>query len=279
MRHKLYQFSFSLIAVLLIVIMPISAQDSELATLDPTGITITYWHEWDDAQLQGINLIISDFNENNEWNVRVNAVALGSSRNIRQRLDNGQANQQLPNLSGALFITDAQRYYLNGTLIPLDTYLNDPTWGFTDDELTDINPNILAMNRVATEPFDNQLLSFPIGISANVMSVNLEMLEELGFDAPPTTLDDLRSIACAASETTKANGEQIKGFPIRLSAQDMYSFIVSQGGTIFDEESLTISFTDEVTIEVLTFFKLYIMMVVLIFQKVRFPIPVILPSA
>ena len=59
------------------------------------------------------------------------------------------------------------------------------------------------------------------------MSVNLEMLAELGFDGPPTSFQEFHDVACAASDMTGPNGEDVQGFPIRVSASDMYSFIIA----------------------------------------------------
>lgn len=232
----------------------VSAQD-DLSSVDPTGQTITYWHEWDGAQQEAIDIIINDFNANNEWGITVEQVALGSSGSVRDQISAGITTGELPNLSGATFVNDAMGYYLDGVLVPLDQYYYDPTWGFTEEEIADLDQNLLDGNRANIGPFEGDLLAWPIGLSLNVLSVNMDMLAELGFDAPPATLEEFRAVACAAAELEGPNGEDVQGFPIRTSGTDLYSFIIANGGQIFDTEADAYDFTNDAFIEVGQFFQ------------------------
>ncbi len=227
----------------------VSAQD-DLSSVDPTGQTITYWHEWDGAQQEALDIIISDINANNEWGITVEQVALGSSGSVRDQLSAGITTGELPNLSGATFVNDAMGYFLDGVLVPFDQYYYDPTWGFTEEEQADLDQNLLDGNRPNIGPFTGDLLAWPIGLSFNVLSVNMDMLGELGFEAPPTTLEDFRAVSCAAAELEGPNGEDVQGFPIRTSGTDLYSFIIANGGQIFDTEADAYDFTNDGLIEV-----------------------------
>ncbi len=232
----------------------VGAQD-DLADVDPTGQTITYWHEWDGAQGEAIDLIIADFNDNNEWGITVEQVPIGSTGAVRDQISAGITTGELPNLSGATFANDAMGYFLDGVLVPLDAYYNDPTWGFSEEEIADFDQALLDSNRPTIGLFDGELLAWPSGLSFNVMSVNLEMLAELGFDGPPTDLETFREVACAASELEGPNGEDVQGFPIRTSGQDFYSFAASNGAVIFDEEAGAYDFTSDEFLEIGQFFQ------------------------
>jgi multiple sugar transport system substrate-binding protein len=248
------------IAALLIALMlsfgVVMAQDTgDLSTIDPTGQTIVYWHEWDGAQLTAIDEIIANFNETNEYDITVETVAQGNTGNMDDAMNAAITSGDLPNLVGG-FSNTAQSYYLDGVLVPLDPYVNDPTWGFSEAEMANINFDLIdQFNRVAGEPFNDQLLAWPIGLSTVVLSVNMEMLEELGFDAPPQSLEEFREVACGAAELTTEGGDDVQGFPIRANGQDMEAFIVSQGGQIFDPETNEFDFDNEIALEVLTFFQ------------------------
>ncbi|MAS33029.1 MAG: hypothetical protein CL610_03415 [Anaerolineaceae bacterium] len=246
-----------LIATLMLGVGAASAQitEVEIPAELPEGITITYWHEWDGAQQEAIDIIINDFNENNEYGITVEQVYQGNTGGLQDQLTTGIVSGELPNLSGAIFATNAQSYYLDGVLVPLDPYYNDPTWGFGEEELADLNQDLLDINRISGEPFGGQLLAWPIGISANVLSVNLEMLGELGYENPPASFEEFREVACAANELTSADGGDVQGFPIRTSASDLYSFVVSNGGQMFDEETMQYDFTNEGFINTLQFFQ------------------------
>ena len=246
-----------LAALLLLSASFASAQITDVTIPDelPEGITVTYWHEWDGAQGEAINIIIDDFNANNEYGITVEQVYQGNTGGLQDQLTTGIVSGELPNLTGAVFVTNAQGYYLDGVLVPLDAYYNHPTWGFTEEEIENLNTELVDINRVPGEPFNDQLLAWPIGVSANVLSVNMDMLNELGYDSPPANLEEFREVACAANELTGPNDEDVQGFPIRIDAFDWYSFVVANGGFIYDEEAGEYNFSNENALEVLQFFQ------------------------
>lgn len=221
----------------------------------PEGITITYWHEWDGAQQTAIDIIINDFNENNPYGITVEQVYQGNTGGLRDQLTAGITSGQLPNLSGAIFADVAQSYYLDGVIVPLDAYYNDPTWGFSEEEKADLNQSLLDINRIQGEPFNGQLLAWPIGVSGVILSVNLDMLDALGFDGAPTTFEAFREVACAANEMTGPNGEDVMGFPIRINNFDLYSFVLSNGGEVYDPATGYYTFTNEGFVNTLQFFQ------------------------
>jgi sn-glycerol 3-phosphate transport system substrate-binding protein len=246
---------FALLLTLLVSFSLVSAQDDPLADVDPTGVNIVYWHEWDEAQSVGINAVIDLFEAQNEWGITVEQVPLGTSGTVRENMSTGIVSGELPNLVGATFVNDAQNYYLEGVLVPLDTYYDHPVYGLTEEEAASINQAFLDINRPANAPFDSQLLAWPVGMSAVVLSVNMDMLGELGFDEPPADLETFREVACAANELTSADGGDVQGFPVRASALDMWSFMRSQGGIVFDAEAGAYVITDENSIATLQFFQ------------------------
>lgn len=220
----------------------------------PEGIEVEYWHEWDGAQKEAIDAIIADFNANNEYGITVVTQELGSSGPMREAVSAGIQSGELPNLSGG-FSTDAQGWYLDGAVAALDPYLTHPTWGLSEEELANLNLNVINVNRVAGEPFNDQLLAWSIGFSGVTMSTNVGMLAELGFDGPPATLDEFREASCAAAEFTGPAGEDTLGFPLRLSGQDMHAFILSQGGSIWDAEAMQFDLDNQVVLDTLAFFQ------------------------
>jgi multiple sugar transport system substrate-binding protein/sn-glycerol 3-phosphate transport system substrate-binding protein len=246
-----------LLLVTMVLTAGVTSAQTDIVIPDelPEGITITYWHEWDGAQGEAIEIILNDFNTNNPYGITVEPIAQGNTGGLRDQLTAAITSGSLPNLSGAVFADSAQSYYLDGVIVPLDAYYNHPTWGFTAEEVADLNQDLLDINRIAGEPFNGQLLAWPIGVSSVVMSVNLDMLGELGYDAPPATFEEFREIACAASELTGANGEDVLGFPIRISNFDLYSFVLSNGGQVYDAETGYYTLTNEGFINTLQFFQ------------------------
>ncbi len=251
MRHIAFLFA------LIVMLMAVGVTGAQMSIPDelPMGLTIDYWHEWDGAQAEAMTLIIDDFNSNNEWDITVEQVYQGNTGGLIDQLSTGIVSGELPNLSGAVFSNNAMGYYLDGVLVPLDAYLDHPVWGFDDMGMENLNHDLLAINRVPFEPFNGQLLAWPVGMSANVLSVNLGMLAGLGMDGPPSDLASFREAACAANELSGAAGEDVQGFPLRTNDNDLYSFIVANGGYIYDEMTGAYSFSNEKSVEVLQFFQ------------------------
>lgn len=237
----------------------VSAQDDPLANIDPSGQTVIYWHEWAGTQETAMDEIIRLFNETNEYGITVEQQKFGAGPGLSENISAAITSGELPNLSGDGFVGRAQGWYLDGVLVPLDAYVTSTTWGFTAEEAALIDESILAVNRPAIAPFDGQLLAWPVGVSANVLSVNLDMLaglKEAGaidFDGAPTTFDQFRAAACAAAELTTADGGDVGGFAIRGSTDEIYSFVYSNGGYIFDAEANAYNFTNEAAISAMQF--------------------------
>ncbi len=249
------QITFLFALIVMLITVGVAGAQMSIPDELPMGLTIDYWHEWDGAQAEAMTLIIDDFNSNNEWDITVEQVYQGNTGGLIDQLSTGIVSGELPNLSGAVFSNNAMGYYLDGVLVPLDAYLDHPVWGFDDMGMENLNHDLLAINRVPFEPFNGQLLAWPVGMSANVLSVNLGMLAGLGMDGPPTDLASFREAACAANELSGAAGEDVQGFPLRTNDNDLYSFIVANGGYIYDEMAGAYSFSNEKSVEVLQFFQ------------------------
>lgn len=248
---------YSLLVTLFVMLVAVGVTGAQVSIPDelPMGLNIDYWHEWDGAQAEAMTLIIDDFNMSNEWGISVEQVYQGNTGGLIDQLSTGIVSGELPNLSGAVFTNNAMGYYLDGVLVPLDAYMEHPVWGFDDMGMENLNHSLLGINRVPFEPFDDQLLAWPVGMSANVLSVNLDMLAGLGMDGPPTDLASFREAACAANELSGDAGEDVQGFPLRTNDNDMYSFIIANGGYIYDEMTGAYSFSNEKSVEVLQFFQ------------------------
>ncbi len=249
MQKKL--LSLCLVLMLAIMVGTVGAQDD----VDPSGATIMYWHEWDGAQGEGMTAIIEMFNANNEWGITVEENPLGGSGDVRSNISTGITSGELPNLGGAGFVTDAMGYYLDGVLVPFDQFLNSEVWGLSEEEAAVLNFDVIDTNRPSISPFDGQLLAWPVGISGDVMSTNVDLLDDMremgliDFEGAPTTFEQFRTAACAASELEGVTA----GFAGRPTGSELYSFILNFGGQIFDEEADAYTFTNDGAIEAMQY--------------------------
>ncbi len=230
-----------LLALLLVLVFSVVSAQDDLSAVDPSGASVVYWHQYNDGpQLETMTALIEDFNETNEWGITVEGLPQGSVGDIRELMTAAIISGETPNLAAG-FQNDAASYALEGMVVDLNPYYNDPTWGYSEEEKADLNQDILNVDVFNFEPFDGARLAWPNQTSALVFVVNLTMLETLGFDGPPETVEEFHDVACAAAEMTGPNGEDVQGFPIPVDSSHFESFVASMGGVIFDGEQYTFS--------------------------------------
>jgi multiple sugar transport system substrate-binding protein/sn-glycerol 3-phosphate transport system substrate-binding protein len=228
---------FKLISVLFVLALGVGiirAQDS-LESVDPKGQEIVYWHQYqnDSAQGKTITALVDQFNKSNEWGIKVTASFQGNYTDISKLVNAGITSGELPNLVAG-YANDASSYARDNSAVDLAPYISSAKWGL--GATPDINQGLLAADTV-----DGKVLAFPNQSSAQVIAYNQTLLTKLGFDAPPTTVDDFKTQACAASKATDDKGNKIQGFPITTDASAFESWVASQGGSIYHDGAFDFS--------------------------------------
>lgn len=237
------------LAALLVMAGAVTAQD-DLANVDPSGQTVVYWHQYRDAQAETMTALIEAFNSTNEWGITVEGTFQGNYNEISDLVNAGIVSGELPNIAAG-YANNAASYARDGAVVDLTAYMNSPEWGLSAEQMADYNQDLVAFNTV-----DGQVLAFPHQFSAQVLIYNPAMLSELGFDVPPTTFDDFRTVACAANELTTADGGDVQGFPITTDASAFESFVASMGGSIYDAEAGAFTFAgNQAVIDTLTLYQ------------------------
>lgn len=226
---------FLFVSVLLVMALSavVALAQEDMAGIDPSGQNVVYWHQFSDAQGATIDALIADFNGTNEYGITIEGIHQGSYNDIRDLMNAAIVSGELPNLVAA-YANDAASYAADGAVADLSSYLNDPTWGMSAEQLADFNTSLIDFNTV-----DGALMAWPHQASAQVMAVNATLLDELGFDGPPETPEAFQEIACASAESTGPSGEDRQGFPITTDASAFESFVAAQGGAIYDGEAFT----------------------------------------
>ncbi|MEP7294364.1 MAG: extracellular solute-binding protein [Chloroflexota bacterium] len=227
-------------------ISAVSAQD-DLESVDPTGQTVVYWHQYqvDSAQGNTMDAIIADFNANNQWDITVEGSFQGSYGPLGELINAGITSGELPNMVAG-YVNAAASYDRDGVVVDLTPYMTSETWGFGSDH--DLNESLLAANTI-----DGRLLAFPNQSSVQVMTYNQDLLTELGFDAPATTRDEFTEQACASANSTGPNGEDRFGFPLTTDGSAFESWVHSAGGNIYHDGAF--DFSSEPVISTLQFYQ------------------------
>jgi len=231
--RKLFKL-LSVIFVFALGVGVIHAQDS-LESVDPKGQTIVYWNQYqkDSAQEKTMTAIVDQFNKSNEWGITVTASFQGSYGDISKLVNAGITSGELPNLTAG-YANDAASYARDNSAIDLAPYISSAKWGL--GATPDINQGLITADTV-----DGKVLAFPNQSSAQVIAYNQTLLTKLGFDAPPTTIDDFKAQTCAASKATDDKGNKVMGFPITPDASAFESWVASQGGAIYHDGAFDFS--------------------------------------
>ncbi len=239
-------------ALLLALTTGLVAAQDDVDSVDPTGETVVYWHQFSEAQEATMQGIIDEFNSTNEWGITVEAVPQGSYNDLRDLMGAAIISGELPNLVAG-YASDAGSYSLDNGAADLRPYMASATYGLTAEQLADINPGILAADTFSEPPFEGEVLAWPHQNSAQVLVVNETMLAALGFDAAPTTFEEFNAVACAAAEATGPNGEDLFGFPITGDSSEFEALVASMGGSIYADGAY--QFTSQPVIDTLQMYK------------------------
>jgi multiple sugar transport system substrate-binding protein len=210
--------------------MELAGESDNFAGVDPAGVTVTYWHQYNNPyQLSVISGVVDNFNATNPYGITVNAVGQGNYNDLRTAMNNAIVSGDLPNMVAG-FNNDALSYDLDGVVADLQPYMTDARWGY-GEMMSELNMGILDGWLFE----DGRRLGWVNQVSANVLAVNNTVLAELGFEAAPATLAEFQEVACAAanSELTGAEGGAMQGYPIVADASQFESFVASLGGSIF----------------------------------------------
>ncbi|MCB0072666.1 MAG: extracellular solute-binding protein, partial [Caldilineaceae bacterium] len=205
--------------------------------VDPSGQTVTFWHQHTQEREEALNDIVSRFNENNEWGIEVVAEYQGGYGDIFNKMLNVLNTNEAPNLVVA-YQNQAATYQLADALLDMNSLVDSAKWGLSEDDKADFFPGFY--NSDVFPSFGNARLGFPPNRSMEVMYYNADWLAELGYDAPPATPDEFKEMACAAVQNPFSAGvgdAPSMGYQLSIDASRAASWAFAFGGDVFDYEN------------------------------------------
>jgi multiple sugar transport system substrate-binding protein len=260
---------FKKVSVLLVIILAalalsgaVLAQDDPYANVDPTGQTVVFWYQHSGQREAQLQQIIADFNATNEWGITVEGINQGSYSDIYARVTTDLAGGgDLPELVVA-YGNQAATYFLNDGVIDINLLVNSPTWGLSEEEQADFFPSFF--NADVFPQYGNVRLGFPPNRSMEVMYYNIDWLRELreagaiSFDGPPTTPEQFREAACAATANAFSGATSDVaniGYQLSTDASRFASWTFAFGGDIFDYDANQYTLNSPAAVEAVTFLK------------------------
>jgi multiple sugar transport system substrate-binding protein len=233
-----------------------AAQDFEM--VDPSGTTITFWHQHSRDREAALMAIVDQFNTSNEYGITVTAEFQGGYGDIFQKMLPVLGSSDTPNLVVA-YQNQAATYQLAEGIIDLRALVDSEMWGLSADEQSDFFAGFY--NADIFPSFDNARLGFPPNRSMEMMYYNTEWLAELSaagaisFEGPPSNPEQFREAACAATANpfSMATSEGSIGYELSLDASRFASWTFAFGGDVFDYDAGRYTYDSAGAVEAMTF--------------------------
>ncbi len=236
-----------------LVLATTASAQSDYENVDPTGQTITFWHQHSGIRQDMLVEIVDDFNATNPYGITVIEENQGGYGDIFNKMLVLLGTMDTPNLVVA-YQNQAATYQVVDGLIDLWPLVRSAEWGYSEEELADFFPGFLQSDVNPT--FGNMLLGFPPNRSMEMLYYNLSWLQELGYDGPPTTPEEFAEMACAATENEYSGatgaGRSI-GYEISIDASRYASWTFAFGGDMFDYDGGTYTLDSEAAVDAMTF--------------------------
>jgi multiple sugar transport system substrate-binding protein len=208
------------------------AASGPLAGVDPSGQTVTWWHQHSGGRQTFLDNLIVEFNANNPWGITVEGSNQGGYGDIYQKMIAGIPSGDVPGLVVAYQNQSAAYYKAGGLVDDMDVFVLDSQWGLNEAEIADFVPSFYTQDYT---PDGSARIGFPPNRSLEGFYYNLTALNELGYDGPPTSLEEFGEMACAFTEQGWSGydgGDQV-GYLIRTDASNIAAGTFAQGGDVY----------------------------------------------
>ena len=162
-----------------------SSKSSEIVTELTGPVSIEMWHYMTGKQSEVLQSIVDDFNANNGKGITVTALSQGAIPDLNKKIIAASQSNTLPAIVN--IYPDAATGLINDKkIVNLSSYINDDTVGMKDDIKNDFIPDF---TKELSQWGENKIYGLPMTKSTEVLYVNKNLLEQLGY-----TTDDLKDL-------------------------------------------------------------------------------------
>lgn len=234
------------------------AQTDSYENVDPSGQTITFWHQHSQSREAALDKIVEAFNASNPYNITVKAEYQGSYGDIFRKMLPLLDTADSPNIVVA-YQNQAATYALGNGVVDMNPLVDSAKWGLSAADKADFFPGFY--NADVFPSFGGARYGFPPNRSMEVMYYNSDWLKELrangkiSFDGPPTTPEQFQEAACAATKSpySKATAKGAIGYELSIDASRLASWTFAFGGNIFDNATNKFTYDSEGAVKAMTF--------------------------
>jgi len=219
------------------------AEVEEEAMMDLSGTTVQFWHVYGegDPLSEVITAFVEEFNATNEYGITVEDYDQEDYGPLEDKVNAGIQSGDLPQIVQA-YTSALNNWDTVDLVADLNTYVYDPDYGLTEEELADIYPSVLELGVTA----DGTRLAWPLSQSANAIVYNHTWAQLLGFPSAPTTPAELKEQLCAAAEANltddNADNDGGTGLVWYPSTSNLVSVIHAFGGDLLNDDGTAYEF-------------------------------------
>lgn len=215
---------------------------------------IVWWHQHTgSAREAAIKKIVDDFNNTNEYGITVTAEYAGNYPDIFNKMLPILNTPDVPDVVVG-YQNQVATYQLANAMFDMNELINHPKYGLTKEEQDDFFPGFFAQDVFSL--FGGQRLGLAPNRSAEVMYYNMDWLKELGYDAPPTTPEQFKEMACKAAVTpfSGAKGNGSIGYELAVDDPSHFaSWTFAFGGDMFDYTANQFTLNSDAAVQAWTF--------------------------
>lgn len=231
--------------------MALAQGDTDYESIDPSGQTVVYWHQYSDdsSQANTMAALVDDFNSSNGYGITVETIHQGHYGTIEDLMNTAILSGELPNMVAG-YANAVAGWANEGVVVDINLLLNSPMWGIAAEEQSNLNFNLLNVNQLDFAPFYGMRVAWANQNSLNVFYTNLDIVEALGFERrAPETLAEFEEISCAAGAS-----EMYQGYPLDTGTSHFESFVAAHGGAIFDADAGAYTFESDAVVATMEMF-------------------------
>jgi multiple sugar transport system substrate-binding protein len=217
-------------------------------------VEVSLWHVWPGTLGAVFDQLVADFNASNEYGAQVNATYQGNYNELYEKVAAALSNGELPDIAVGYNYTLTAWNERSEPLVDLNTYINDPNWGLSEQEQSDFYSVFLDQDEVD---------GFRVGIPAQrfglLMYYNATWAQELGFENPPQSPRQFRQQACAASQAKRSNDDLeddgTGGWVVNASPSGVLSWMYAFGSEVVNSRGTGYQLDTSQTEAALSFLK------------------------
>ncbi|MFZ3070728.1 MAG: extracellular solute-binding protein [Anaerolineaceae bacterium] len=214
---------------------------------------IVWWHQHTGEEREtAIAEIVADFNATNEYGITLTAEYAGGYGDIFNKMLPLLNTPDVPDIVVG-YQNQVATYQLADAMFDMNELIDHPTYGISKEDQADFIP--IFFEQDVFPAFGNARLGLAPNRSMEVVFYNMDWLKELGYDAPPTTPEEFKEMACKASTTpfSGAKTEGNIGYELSVDTSRFASWTYAFGGDMFDYDNYQFTLDSDAAVEAWTF--------------------------